>query len=207
MPLLLILSAIVTDVITVLSAIVTAILSAILSAITVIPQTIAWPIMFKPSLIFLFCSLEHMFLLTVQTKWYQWLKWFTKRHLTVDHSLANRQLLLFYCLNIHCKNWQFVLQMAWLSHSHSIVSWDWQSFSVLTHATGGCPLEWLEESAVTKSEIEIESAYIAPCSALAGLHRQYFVIHSSEMNFEWIVIGLKYITQYCYLNYSLNIRK
>ena len=51
----------------------------------------------------------------------------------------------------------------------------------LTPTQGGIPLEWLEESAVTKFKIETESAYIAD---YGGSHRQYFVIHSSEMNFE-----------------------
>ena len=68
-------------------------------------------------------------------------------------------------------------------------------------ATGGCPLEWLEESGYKKSEIEIKAAYIAD---YGGSNRQYFVIHSSEMNFEWILFLVNYITQYCYLNFSLN---
>ena len=51
----------------------------------------------------------------------------------------------------------------------------------LTPAQGWIPLEWLEEIAVKKSEIEIKAAYIAD---YGGSHRQYFVIHSSEMNFE-----------------------
>ena len=67
--------------------------------------------------------------------------------------------------------------------------------------TGGRGQKWLEESGYKKSEIKLKAAYIAD---YGGSHRQYFVIHSSEMNFEWIVIGLKYFTQYCYLNYSLN---
>ena len=74
----------------------------------------------------------------------------------------------------------------------------------LTSTQGGGGWKWLEESGYKKSEIEIKAAYIAD---YGGSHRQYFVIHSSEMNFEWILIGLKYFTQYCYLNFSLNIRK
>ena len=46
---------------------------------------------------------------------------------------------------------------------------------------GGGGQKWLEESGSKKSEIEIKAAYIAD---YGGSHRQYFVIHSSEMNFE-----------------------
>ena len=82
-------------------------LSAILSAIataTYCYPTISVPIVtFMTLFISTAYSLEHMFLLTVQTKWYQWLKWFTKRHLTVHQHEFN-------CLNRHCKKWQFDLQ-------------------------------------------------------------------------------------------------